>query len=158
MFAAMRGKDETRQLHQEFYNGLGQRMKRHRSADGSRVRWTTYRTGLRDVYFRLEADGRVARVCIDLQHKDAGIRELFFEQFQELRLLLEDALGPGAEWEERHFLNSGKEIARIGVTLGGLNIYDRMHWSKLWDFFEEKLLALDAFWVDVREVFYGLAG
>ena len=154
----MRAKDETRQLHQEFYHGLGQRMKRQLSADGSRVRWTTYRTGLRDVYFRLEADGRVGRVCIDLQHADEGIRELFYEQFQELRLLLEDALGAGVEWEPRHFLRDGKEIARIGVTMGGLNIYDRMHWSKLWDFFEEKLVALDGFWVDVRELFYALDG
>lgn len=157
-FVAMRKRDEVRELHEEFYHGFGQRMKRHEGADGTRVRWATYRSGLRDVYFRLEANGKVARVCIDIQHKDEGIRALFFEQFQEFRMLLEDALGPGVEWEERHFLRSGAEVARIGVTLGGLNLYDRMHWSKLWDFFEEKMLALDEFWVDVREVFYALNG
>lgn len=154
----MRSRDETRTLHQEFYHGFGQRMKRHVSADGARVRWTTYRTGLRDVYFRLDADGRVARVCIDLQHTDAGIRALFFEQFAEFRPLLEDALGPGVVWHQAHYLPSGKEIARIEVIAGGLNLYNRMHWSRLWDFFEEKLLALDDFWVDVREVFYALNG
>ena len=84
----MYSKTEITQLRQAFWTTFGQYMQPVPSADGGPINWINYKTGLKHVYFRLQADNRHATIGIELTHPDAGLRELFFEQFREVRLLL----------------------------------------------------------------------
>ena len=70
----MYGKEEAYELRKLFWTSFGKFMKRHKSADFSKVNWMNYKTGAKDLYFRLEADKRTAKICIDLQMEDSGIR------------------------------------------------------------------------------------
>ncbi len=63
------------------------------SAEGETTNWINYKTGIRHLYFRMQADNRQARIAIELNHPDAGIRELFWEQLRELKTLLHETLG-----------------------------------------------------------------
>ena len=63
------------------------------SAEGEKVNWVNYKTGEKDIYFRMQADNKTASIAIELTHKDAGIQQLYFEQFAELKKLLEESLG-----------------------------------------------------------------
>ncbi len=78
----MYSKDEASQLKQEFWTAFGQYISPVPSADGLRVNWVNYKTGLKHVYFKMQADKRIAAIAIEMTHPDPGIQELFFEQFK----------------------------------------------------------------------------
>ena len=77
----MYSRAEATQLRQAFWTAFGQYMAPVLSAEGEKVNWPNYKTGIKHVYFRMRADTRTASIGIELTHPDAGIRELFFEQF-----------------------------------------------------------------------------
>jgi len=74
-------KAEASQLRQAFWTTFGQYMQPVPSAEGGPVNWVNYKTGIKHLYFRMQADNRQATIAIELTMSDAGIRELFFEQF-----------------------------------------------------------------------------
>ena len=94
----MYSKAEATQLRQAFWTALGQYMAPVPSAEGDTTNWINYKTGLKHVYFRMQADNRQASIGIELLHPDAGIRALFWEQFRELRPLLHETLGETWTW------------------------------------------------------------
>ena len=126
------------------------------SAEGVTTHWINYKTGLKNVYFRLEADTRQARIGIELTHPDAGIRELFWEQFRELRPLLHETLGEPWTWEAAAVDAHGMALSRIYTELRPVNLFDRADWPALISFFKPRLMALDAFWVDAQWRFEAL--
>jgi len=69
----MYSKDEVSQLKQEFWTAFGQYMSPILSAEGIRANWVNYKTGLKHVYFRMNANKRSASIAIELAHPDAGI-------------------------------------------------------------------------------------
>lgn len=153
----MFSKAEARAWNEQFYTAFGVYMRKHQPLADYGLKWLNYQTGVKDVYFRVEADKKAGRVSIDLQQPDEGIRELFFEQFLEFRKLLEDYLEVSLIWEENMELPSGKTISRIHVEKEGLNIYHQDDWRDFFEFFEAYLTRLDAFWADFKPVFEELA-
>jgi hypothetical protein len=95
----MYSKAEATQLRQAFWTAFGQYMAPVPSAEGESTNWINYKTGIKHVYFRMQADNRRASIGIELTHPDAGIRELFFEQFLEVKTVLHEALGEQWTWE-----------------------------------------------------------
>ncbi|WP_400193589.1 DUF4268 domain-containing protein [Hymenobacter sp. B81] len=142
----MYSKTEAHHLRQAFWTTFGQYMQPVPSAEGLPTNWINYKTGLRHVYFRLHADGKRARVAIEITHRDAGLRELYYEQFRELRPMLEDVTGETWTWEPAALDDHGQAIARISQELTPVNLFSRDDWPQLISFFKPRLLALDEFW------------
>lgn len=111
-----------------------------------KINWVNYKTGFKDVSFRMDADNRQAFIGIVLTHKDIGIQELYFEQFAELRSVLHGFLPEPWTWEAGVYDDFGRPISRIYVRLEGVNIFNRDDWPALITFFKPRLLALDEFW------------
>ena len=153
----MFSKAEARAWNEQFYTAFGVYMRKHQPVADYGLKWLNYQTGVKDVYFRVEAAKKAGRVSIDLQHSDEGIRELFFEQFLEFRRLLEDYLEAALIWDQNYELPNGRIISRIYVEKKGLNIYKQDDWRDFFEFFEVYLVRLDAFWADFKPVFEELA-
>ncbi len=64
----------------------------HTSADGDKVNWINYKTGIKHLYFKMDADNKVATVAIQWSQPDAGLRALMAEQFFQFKALLQDLL------------------------------------------------------------------
>ena len=109
----MYSKAEITRLRQAFWTAFGQYMAPVPSAEGETTNWINYKTGLKHVYFRMQADNRQASIGIELLHPDAGIRELFWEQFLELRTLLHETLGETWTWEAEATDANGLPLSRI---------------------------------------------
>ena len=152
----MYSKAEATQLRQAFWTTFGQYMAPVPSAEGDTTNWINYKTGLKHVYFRLQADNHRARVAIELTHPDAGIRELFWEQFGELRTLLHEALGETWTWEAEALDANNLPLSRIGTELAAVNVFNRDDWPRLISFFKPRIMALDAFWADAQWSFEAL--
>ena len=149
----MYSKAEATQLRQAFWTTFGQYMAPVPSFDGWPVSWINYKTGLKHVYFRMQADNRRASIAIELTHPDAGMRELFFEQFQELKTLLHETLGEPWRWELRATDVNGLPLSRIYTEMQPVNLFNRDDWPTLISFFKPRLVALDEFWSGAQYAF-----
>jgi len=149
-------KDEASQLKQAFWTTFGQYISPQLSAEGLKVNWVNYKTGIKHLYFRMEADKRSATIAIDIAHPDAGLQELFFEQFLELKKILHAHLGEDWDWQLHTIDDHGKTISRISRQLHNVSIYNKNDWPALISFFKPRIIALDEFWSDARYAFDAL--
>ncbi|SHM22904.1 DUF4268 domain-containing protein [Mucilaginibacter sp. OK098] len=152
----MYSKDEASQLKQQFWTTFGQYISPQLSAEGLRVNWVNYKTGIKHVYFKMQADKRSASIAIELTHSDPGIQELFFEQFKEFKNILHATLDETWEWELHGIDESGKSISRIYKQIDGVSIFNKADWPALISFFKPRIIALDEFWNDVKYGFDSL--
>ena len=157
-FAGMFSREEAKQRRKDFWTAYGIYMRQHRSVRGTKVKWVNYKTGIRHMYFRLEADHKHAYVAIDLQHPDPGIRELFFQQWEELQELLHGMTEQIWQWEEEFYLPEGKQISRIYTELTDVNMFRQEDWRAIFEFFAGAMVPLDEIWGQAGEIFEELAG
>lgn len=152
----MYSKDEASQLRQAFWTTFGQYIAPLPSAEGLKINWVNYKTGIKHLYFRMAAEKRSATIAIELAHPDAGVRGLFFEQFKELRTLLHSSLGEEWEWQPEFTDEHNKIVSRIYKQLDGVSIFNKNDWPALISFFKPRIILLDQFWSDAKYAFDAL--
>ncbi|HZI00128.1 MAG TPA: DUF4268 domain-containing protein [Flavisolibacter sp.] len=155
-FDSMFSKQEASQLRQEFWTAFGLYMQPLKSSEGERVNWVNYKTGEKSVYFRMQAESTFAFIGIEMSHQEPGIQELYFEQFKELRSLLESQTGEVWIWNLQMKDDYGKTVSRIYKKIDHVSIYKKSDWPQLISFFKPRLIALDAFWNQVKYGFEAL--
>lgn len=156
VFCTMYTREQASNLRHEFWTAFGRYMGPVPSSEGMRINWINYHTRVRDVFFRMNAGAKEASIAITLEHRDAGIRDLYFEQFLELKDLLHATLEEEWVWEKNITLADGREISRITKTLSGVSIFNKDQWPDLISFFKPRIIALDSFWENARYNFEGL--
>lgn len=103
----------------------------------------------------MDAGQKSASIAITLEHRDAGIRELFFEQFLELKELLHSTLGEEWIWQSNTVVN-GRTISQIILELPGVSIFNKDQWPEIISFFKPRIIAMDNFWENARYSFEDL--
>lgn len=151
----MYSKDEKKKYTSDFWNSFGLYMKKY-NRDFGRIKWVNYRTNVKDIYFRLNISNKQASVSIELQHNDDGIRELMFDQFKELKVVLEDNFNGDLTWDNETFNSFNQPIISISEQLHNVSIYNRDDWPKTFQFFEKRIVGLHTFWVEFNEIFKDL--
>jgi hypothetical protein len=152
----MYSKDEASQLKQAFWTTFGQYIAPQLSAEGLKINWVNYKTGIKYLHFCMEAGKRSASIAIEIAHPDVGIQELFFEQFKELKNILRSSLQEDWEWQLHRIDDNGKTISRIFKQINDVSIFNKNDWPALISFFKPRIIALDAFWSDAKYAFDGL--
>lgn len=149
----MYSRSENSQVRQDFWTAFGMYMKPVPSATGFRTNWQNYKTGIKDIYFRMRAERDFASIGIEICHKDLEMQQLYFEQFLEFKKLLEAELGESWTWE-MHVPNSeGRLISRIQTVKTGPNVMDKDTWPEIISFLKPRIIALDAFWTNIKPAF-----
>lgn len=151
----MLSKEVVTQTRSDFWITFGKYMNPVPSSLGLKTNWINYKTGIKDLYIKMNADGKTVRIGIELTHKDEGLRNLFFEQLQEFKLLLEDAMKEEWVWDQKLHNESGKAISRVSIEIDG-NIFVKDKWGKMFTFLKYRLIAFDEFWSDAQDVFKAL--
>lgn len=149
----MYSKKEASQLRQAFWTAFGQYMSPVLSADGEKINWLNYKTGEKDVYFRMDADNKTASVGIELTHKDAGVQALYFYQFTELKPALQAALEEEWTWLPHTRDEHGRVVSRIFTSISPVSVFKKEDWAQLISFFKPRITALDSFWSTAKYVF-----
>lgn len=146
-------KQEAAQIRHEFWTIFGQYMAPQPSSEGQRINWINYKTGVPGISFKMDADSKTATIAIALTHPDKDIRELQYEQFEQLRTMLHNTLGEEWHWQESAHDDYGKEYSRIYSKEDGVNIMNRDNWPAIISFLKPRLIALDEFWENARYAF-----
>jgi len=149
----MYSRQEAAQLRKKFWTQFGQYMRPLAGADGERVNWLNYQTGIKHLYFRMDADNQQATIAIELKHTDTEAQHLYFEKLVALQKLLEDVTKEKWKWELLAIGEDNKQVSRIGTTLKGVNIFNIADWPAIISFLKPRILALDTFWTSVKETF-----
>ncbi len=153
----MYSKDEAKSLRKEFWTTFGVYMKKYNKVYQAKVRWVNYNTKVKDIYFRLEVDKKKAFFSFDLQHKDDGLRELFYEQFTELKAVITDSFEDELTWEQQYETPYGIN-SRIYTELEGVSVFNKNDWATIFPFLERNIVSAHDFWEDFGEIFKNLEG
>lgn len=154
--ALMYARHEVSQFRQEFWTAFGLYMNPVLSAEGEKINWINYKTGEKNVHFRMDAGNRSVLIAIELRHSDAGLRQIYYEQLLQLQPLLESQLGEAWTWETSFTDDHGHTISRVYRQLDGASVMRKEDWPKLVSFLKPRIIALDAFWSEARYFFEAL--
>ena len=146
-------KDEEKALKAAFWGTLTTKIQKFRSVNGRRINWFKYPTGLNDIYVRTEVDQHGCRVCVDLQFKNVGIRELFYEQFLETKTVFENTLESPVKWQPHFDHAYGTTVSRVSVENTTTNLYRQEDWPEMHTFIITHLKRIDEYWNDFGELF-----
>ena len=149
----MYSKQEASQLRKKFWTQFGQYMRPFPGAGGEPVNWLNYKTGIKHLYFRMDAGNKQATIAIELRHADPLLQQYYSEKLRELENLFQKMMGEAWQWELHTIDEDGKQVSRIGTIVTGVNVFNTADWPAIISFLKPRMLALDSFWTLVKERF-----
>lgn len=148
-------RQEASAIREEFWTAFGRYMRPVLSAEGEKINWINYKTGQKNIQFRMYTGNRDAFIGIVLTHADPEMQQLVFEQLEALAPQLASFLGEKWRWQLHHTDERGKITSRIFTEQTGASVFKKEDWPMLITFFKPRLMALDAFWCSFK---YGFEG
>lgn len=151
----MYSRDEKVKMKQAFWTAFGQYMKGVPvfTEEGKPKNWLNYKTGVRGIQFKTDATEKKGYIAIELIHRDNDERQLVYEQLLAVKAVLDGHLQEDWHWEESYSDTHGKTFSRVYMELPSINIFRQEDWPTMISFFKPRILALDAFWEDVKPMF-----
>jgi hypothetical protein len=136
----MYSKEEAQRLKREFWIDFAENYPR---------KWILYDTKIKDFSFKFYVDNKKAQVLIDIEHRNDEKRIIYFEKLESLKSVLEDDfLKEDLVFEKNFVLENGKTISRIWVEKTNISVSNKNHWNEIFDFFYEKMNALEMFFFE----------
>lgn len=148
----MYSREEASKIRQEFWTSFGRYMQPVPSASGEKVNWLNYKTGVKGIQFRKDAGQKLANISIEIRG-DEPLRKKYFDLFKMNPALF----GGDWEWHEQGIDEYGRPFSYIIAEKNGHNIFDKEQWPELISFFKEKMILLDTFWAENKDIFEMLA-
>ena len=65
-------REQASSIRQEFWTRFGRYMAPVLSAEGEKINWINYKTGIRQLNFRMDATQEFAHIGIEINHRDPG--------------------------------------------------------------------------------------
>jgi len=144
---------EDRKAHNtQFWSGFKLLMRQHNTKTRRGVNWLKYPTDIKDVYLRLHCDNHGAFVFFDFQFKSPSVREIVWEQMQELKVVLEKEMGTQGIWTKDLTASEGFVFDRISWENRSFNYYHQEEWKSIHIYLKERILAFDRFYQDFKDV------
>lgn len=155
--ALMLSKEELKEKNTDFWNTFRKVMNNQTSSSGRQINWINYPTDVKDIYIRMEVDGKGARLCFDIQPKNNDIRSILWEQMTELKAIMESEMEIKAIWnEESHYWNE-RLISRIKWENNDLDYFKEDDIPKIVAFLKDKLVRFDKFYQEYKDIIVNLA-
>lgn len=148
----MLSKIELKERNIRFWNDFKSFMSVHRSSNGRKMNWLNYPTDIKYIFLRLEADKFGARVLLDIQAKDPGVRSVVWEQMEELKKVLTDAMGESGIWMYEYATENVASFSRIKWEIEDVNFFVDSDREKIFQFFRDKLVGFDDFYQNFKEI------
>src|SRR5690349_17311976 len=97
------------------------------SAEGEKINWINYKTGVKDIRFTMQVD-TAAYIAIEFSHKDEELQDLQFEKLIQFKKIFENTIGEGWKWERKVILDDERMISRVFCELENVSIMNRNDW------------------------------
>lgn len=150
-------KEQKKVINTTFWGNVKKALNKVPDAEGKFIQWLNYPIKIKEVYLRLKVDSNKAIISLDIQSSDEGIREILWEQLEELRKVMESEMIHPAVWDKRVFNDAGHAIFQLRWELEGVSIYNEADEDKIIDFFRNTLIQFDSFYSEYGEILKNLA-
>lgn len=144
---------EKSAIRKKFWIAFGLYMKPVPNTQGRRINWPNYKTGVKDIYFRMKAERGFASVGIELGHPDPDLQELYFDHLAQLRKILENSTQEAWDWKLHAVNSTGQIISRIEKVLPNVSVMEEKDWPEIISFLKPRIISLDEFWDLVKPGF-----
>ncbi|MFH7014956.1 DUF4268 domain-containing protein [Flavobacterium sp. FlaQc-47] len=138
----MYSREESQKIKREFWVAFAEKYPR---------KWVLYDTKIKDFSFKFYVDNKKAQVFIDIEQRSDEKRNAYFEKLEALKNILEEEFIKDLVFEKNYTLESGKTISRIWTEIQGVGFSNRTNWDTIFDFFFEKMNALEMFYLEYDE-------
>ena len=145
-------KQELKDKNIQFWTDFKSYMSKHKSTTGRRINWINYPTEIKFIFLRLEVDKFGARICFDIQAKDQVVREIIWEQMEELKKVMESSMGEDGSWNYNFSTIEISSFSRIKWELDSVNIFRDSDQVVIFEFLEGKLIAFDEFYQNFKDI------
>lgn len=135
----MYSKEESQKIKREFWVAFAEKYPR---------KWVLYDTKIKDFSFKFYVDNKKAQVLIDIEQRSDEKRNAYFEKLEALKNILEEEFIKDLVFEKNYTLESGKTISRIWIEITGVGFSNRNNWDIIFNFFFEKMNALEMFYLE----------
>ena len=149
----MYSRKELTRIREEFWTSFGRHLSLSFSATGEKVNWINYKTGHRHISFKMDAGQNRAIIGIQIRHPDRGERISLYRQLSDMRAVLETHTKENWEWQKETINEHGAVVSTITKSGPELNVLNRDQWVDIGAFLKPRIIALDAFWNEVKEIF-----
>lgn len=123
------------------------------SAEGEKINWINYKTGVKDLQFNLKIFKDSVSIAIEIDKKDKSSQYLHFEVLEKFKKQFETICGKHWQWEKTVVINEGKTCSRVVATLDKVSILNQSQWPEIISFFKMNLILLDEFWSNFKFAF-----
>ena len=148
----MYSKEQSSKLKTQFWTIFGQYIKPIPGASGLPVNWINYKTGIRNIDFKMDADNTRAFIAIEISQPQEEERLQYYNQFLSLKKLLASTTTFNWQWNET-IETDHKTSSSISEQLNEVNILNQADWPGIISFLKPRIIALDAFWDMVKDGF-----
>lgn len=138
----MYSREETQELKRAFWIAFAEKHPR---------KWLLYNTKIKDFTFKFFVDNKKAQVIIDIEPKDDTKRIAYFEKLESLKNIIDEEFLKDLVYEKNYYLENGKAISRVWVEKSGVSISNKSYWDEIFDFFNDKMNALELFYEQYDE-------
>ncbi len=146
-------KEEASAVRQKFWTGFGRYMQPVPAASGEKINWINYKTGIKGISFKFNADNNQAGIAVEMSLPDKSLQHRYFKIFLNFKKPFEQTAGGDWDMKETFITENGHDISRVSTELNGINIFRETDWPGIISFLKQNIIALDVFWNEYRHAF-----
>ncbi len=148
----MYNRNEMSKVRQYFWTSFGRYMLPVQPAGDEKVNWINYKTGVKEISFKMSAERDAAGLSIQITG-DKLQREKHYKRMLQFKQVFESSVQGKWIWLKEKPDENGRIMAVIETILPGVNVYDKNDWPAIISFLKSMITELDKFWTSVEDFF-----
>ena len=140
-------------IKQKFWTSFGMYMSPVPSATSEKVNWVNYKTGIKGISFKLNADKDSASVVVEIFLKDTMLQHQYFETFNSFGSEFKKIGVNKWDFQKDYFQENKGSVSLILAGLKNVNIFKEPDWPTMISFLKQYMLGLDKFWASYKPAF-----
>jgi len=149
---AMYTKEESKQLHLDFWTGFEAYSKSLEGLKANGGRWIYYYTGIKNVALKFDVERHLIRVALELNHRDENRRFELYTKLEKYKAIFEESFGAPLIWDYVFTRTAGNEVCRVYTEQAGFDLHRRQEWPQMFDYMARNMLQMEKAFLMVKEV------
>lgn len=141
----MYSKQAATLLTQQFWTSFGQYMSPVLSAEGEKINWVNYKTGIKYIRFTMQSISSTAIISIEFSHPDITVQQYQFDKLAACKKQFIQECGDW-QWKKMKQDKDNKTISSITASIKNVSVLNQSDWPEIISFFKPRLISLDKFW------------
>ena len=137
-------------LTQQFWTSFGQYMLPVLSAEGEKINWVNYKTGIKYIRFTMQSISNIAIISIEFSHPDITQQQYQFDKLAAYKNQFIKECGDDWQWQKMEKTGDNKTISNVTASIKNVSVLNQSDWPEIITFFKPRLISLDRFWSNFK--------